>query len=142
KVLQNRFPQLHFYFDDVHGMSWIGTNGCGFIRHSWSGIPKNMVLVSTLSKTFGASGAVILCGDDKLHRGIKNFGGPLTFSAQLEPAAVAAATASADIHLSDEIYTLQDSLRHKIKLFASELDHYGLPVVSYGETPVFYLATA
>jgi len=142
KVLQNRFPQLHFYFDDVHGMSWIGTNGCGFIRHSWAGIPKNMVLVSTLSKTFGASGAVILCGDDKLYRGIKNFGGPLTFSAQLEPAAVAAATASADIHLGNEIYGLQDRLKQKVGLFASKLEQFGLPVVSYGNTPVFYIATA
>src|SRR5690606_35213072 len=115
---------------------------CGFIRHSWGGIPKNMVLVSTLSKTFGASGAVILCGDGKLYRSIKNFGGPLTFSAQLEPAAVAAATASADIHLSGEIYVLQQRLKQKVELFASNLRHYGLPVLSYGKTPVFYVATA
>lgn len=142
KRMQELFPQLHLYFDDVHGMSWIGRNGCGFIRHSWGGIPKNMVLVSTLSKTFGASGAVILCGDGKLHRSIKNFGGPLTFSAQLEPASVAAATASADIHLSGEIYGLQQRLKQKVELFASNLRHYGLPVLSYGKTPVFYVATA
>lgn len=142
KALQSLFPKLHFYFDDVHGMSWVGKNGCGFITHYWGAIPKNMVLVSTLSKTFGASGAVIVCGDAEMHRSIKNFGGPLTFSAQLEPSSVAAATASAEIHLTEEIYELQQRLKRKVDLFASNLQYYGLPVVSDGKTPVFYIATA
>lgn len=115
--LSRRYPQLHLYFDDVHGMSWKGHNGTGFIFDSLGQLPENAVVVSTLSKTFGASGATFFCTDAKLREKIRNFGGPLTFSAQLEPASVAAAIASADIHLSPEITELQKGLASKTSLF-------------------------
>ena len=66
KQLIKKYPCLHIYFDDVHGMSWIGERGAGFVKSHWSKIPENMVLISTLSKTFGASGATIICGDKEL----------------------------------------------------------------------------
>src|SRR5690606_27112938 len=142
KALQSLFPKLHFYFDDVHGMSWVGKVGCGIITHYWGAIPKSMVLVSTLSKTFGASGAAIVCGDAEMHRSIKNIGGPLTFSAPLEPSSGAAAAASPEMHVTEEIYELQHRLKRNVDLFASTLQYYGLAVVSDGKTPVFYIATA
>ena len=142
KVLMDKYQQLYLYFDDVHGMSWKGVNGTGFIKTHWHVIPENMVLVTTLSKTFGASGAIVLCGDKQKHTEIKNFGGPLTFSAQLEPAGVAAAIASAKIHLSAEIYQLQDKLKGKINRANELFKHYKLPIISFAETPVFYLGTA
>ena len=115
--LSNKYPQLHFYFDDVHGMSWIGKNGTGFVMSKLKELPEHILLFGTLSKTFGASGAVLVCSNKKMHHKIKTFGGPLTFSAQLEPASVAAAIASADIHLSDEIYLLQNELQQRIHHF-------------------------
>ena len=142
KKLVKKYPALHLYFDDVHGMSWIGKKGAGFVKSHWNKIPKNMVLISTLSKTFGASGATIICGDKELQQKIKNFGGPLTFSAQLEPSAVAAAIASANIHLSDEIDKYQKELKQKINLFKKLLRNYNLPLIAYTDTPVFYLGTA
>ena len=75
-------------------MSWKGKNGTGFVFDSIKKLPENIVIVGTLSKTFGASGATLLCKNEKLRNKIKNFGGPLTFSAQLEPASVGAAIAS------------------------------------------------
>ena len=83
-------------------------------------LPKKVVLVGTLSKTFGASGATVITTDKKLYAQIKNFGGPLTFSAQLEPASVAAAIASSRIHLSDEIYERQLQLQ-KTLLFSLKI---------------------
>ena len=142
KQLIKKYPCLHIYFDDVHGMSWIGERGAGFVKSHWSKIPENMVLISTLSKTFGASGATIICGDKELQQKIKNFGGPLTFSAQLEPSAVAAAIASADIHLSGEIDKHQKELNEKINLFKKLLRSYNHPLIAYTNTPVFYLGTA
>ncbi|MFB9080213.1 aminotransferase class I/II-fold pyridoxal phosphate-dependent enzyme [Flavobacterium procerum] len=137
--LTQKYPQLHLYFDDVHGMSWKGKNGTGFIFDAIGTLEENIVVVSTLSKTFGASGATFFCTDSKLREKIKTFGGPLTFSAQLEPASVAGAIASCDIHLSDEIYGLQTELAKKTKHFGSLLSKTSLPLVSENDSPVFFL---
>ncbi|MEG0915733.1 MAG: aminotransferase class I/II-fold pyridoxal phosphate-dependent enzyme [Myroides sp.] len=139
KELMEKYKNLYLYFDDVHGMSWTGLNGTGFIRSHWPVIPERIVLVSTLSKSFGASGAFVLSGDTALMDKIKNFGGPLTFSAQLEPSAVAAAIASAKIHLSHEISDLQNILQNKIKAFHRALLACNIPLMSDGVTPVFYI---
>src|SRR5690606_28064654 len=77
----------------------------------------------------------------KRYNKIKTFGGPLTFSAQLEPASVAAAIASADIHLSPEIYTLQQELLERINFFNAELDKTNLPLIKRNDSPVFYIGT-
>ncbi|MGS2739645.1 aminotransferase class I/II-fold pyridoxal phosphate-dependent enzyme [Sinomicrobium sp. M5D2P17] len=140
-VLCNKYPQLHLYFDDVHGMSWTGRNGTGYVLHTLGELPENVLLFGTLSKTFGASGAVLVCPDKKMYEKIRNFGGPLTFSAQLEPASVAAASASADIHLSPEIYRLQDELYHKISYFNQLLEKTELPLIKHNDSPVFYIGT-
>ncbi|TDN94968.1 7-keto-8-aminopelargonate synthetase-like enzyme [Salegentibacter sp. 24] len=139
--LSKKYPQLQLYIDDVHGMSWKGENGSGYVMSELKELPQNILLFGTLSKTFGASGAVLVCPDEKLHKKIKNFGGPLTFSAQLEPASVAAAIASADIHLSPEIYQLQSDLGNKIKYFNDLLKASDLPLVHRNNSPVFYIGT-
>jgi len=139
--LSQKYPQLHLYIDDVHGMSWRGKHGSGNVMSVLKELPQNILLFGTLSKTFGASGAVLVCPDKKLHRKIKNFGGPLTFSAQLEPASVAAAIASADIHLSPEIYDLQSDLELKINYFNELLGLTDLPLVHKNDSPVFYIGT-
>jgi 7-keto-8-aminopelargonate synthetase-like enzyme len=137
--LTKKHPKLHLYFDDVHGMSWKGKNGTGFVFDAIKELPENIVVVGTLSKTFGASGATFFCKNQKLRDKIKNFGGPLTFSAQLEPASVAAAIASADIHLSPEIIIRQQDLSDKIAYFNLLLSEGNLPIISKNDSPVFFL---
>ncbi|MEC7263641.1 MAG: aminotransferase class I/II-fold pyridoxal phosphate-dependent enzyme, partial [Bacteroidota bacterium] len=139
--LAERYPQLHFYFDDVHGMSWVGRNGTGYVLDQLGDLPENVLLFGTLSKTFGASGAVLACSNASMYDKIKTFGGPLTFSAQLEPASVAAAMASAQIHLSSEIYGLQQELRERIDFFNDCLSLTELPLIDRNESPVFYIGT-
>lgn len=138
-ALAEKYPQFHLYFDDVHGMSWKGKNGTGFIFEKLGELPENVVVVSTLSKTFGASGATFFCTDHKIREKIKIFGGPLTFSAQLEPASVAAAIASSDIHLSSEINERQLDLAKKISHFGSLLAESTLPLVAQNDSPVFFI---
>ena len=135
------YPQLRLYFDDVHGMSWKGRNGSGCVMSIVKELPEQVLLVGTLSKTFGASGATVITKDDKLFARIKNFGGPLTFSAQLEPASVGAAIASSEIHLSPEIYKKQAELAEKIKFFNNELKHTDLPLIDYNDSPVHFIGT-
>lgn len=138
--LSNKYPQLYLYFDDVHGMSWKGKNGTGYVLEELGNhLPDHVLLIGTLSKTFGASGAVLACSDKELHRKIKTFGGPLTFSAQLEPASVAAASASADIHLSPEIYLLQNELSNSISYFNELLEITDLPLITKNTSPVFFI---
>ncbi|WP_188050018.1 aminotransferase class I/II-fold pyridoxal phosphate-dependent enzyme [Flavobacterium sp. GP15] len=141
-TLSKKYPQLHLYFDDVHGMSWKGKNGTGYVLIVLKHIPANVMIMGTLSKTFGASGAVLICPDAKLREKIKVFGGPLTFSAQLEPASVAAAIASAAIHLSPEIDVLQAELAEKIAYFNELLSKTSLPIIVQNDSPVFFLGTA
>jgi 7-keto-8-aminopelargonate synthetase-like enzyme/predicted N-acyltransferase len=140
-TLSQKYPQLNFYFDDVHGMSWIGKNGTGYVLSELGELSENILLFGTLSKTFGASGAVLVCSNTKMYHEIKTFGGPLTFSAQLEPASVAAATASAAIHLSPEIYEMQRELRERIEYFNELLQQTLLPLIDQNISPVFYIGT-
>ncbi|ESU19097.1 2-amino-3-ketobutyrate coenzyme A ligase [Flavobacterium cauense R2A-7] len=139
--LTQKYPQLHLYFDDVHGMSWKGKNGTGYVFDSFNQLPNNVLIVSTLSKTFGASGAMLICSDGKLRDKIKNFGGPLTFSAQLEPASLAAASSSADIHLSPEITVMQNELTERISYFNSLLEDSPVPLIVKNDSPVFFIGT-
>lgn len=141
KVLSQKYPQLNFYFDDVHGMSWIGKNGTGYVLSELGELSENVLLFGTLSKTFGASGAVLVCSTNKMYTRIKTFGGPLTFSAQLEPASIGAAIASADIHLSPEIYILQAELRERVEYFNHLLKQTALPLIDHNISPVFYIGT-
>lgn len=140
--LSKKYPQLYLYFDDVHGMSWQGKNGTGYVLSILKELPYNVMIMVTLSKTFGASGAALICSDQKLREKIKNFGGPLTFSAQLEPASVAAAIAAADIHRSPEIEVLQAELAGKIHYFNDLLSKTSLPIIVQNNSPVFFLGTA
>jgi 7-keto-8-aminopelargonate synthetase-like enzyme/predicted N-acyltransferase len=140
-ALSEKYPQLYLYFDDVHGMSWAGKNGTGYVMSKIQELPPNVLVFGTLSKTFGASGAICICSDNQMHARIKTFGGPLTFSAQLEPASVGAAIASADIHLSPEIYTLQEQLSDRTTYFNYLLKQTDLPLVEENECPVFYVGT-
>src|SRR5690606_29415775 len=141
EVLVKQYPCLQLYFDDVHGMSWTGRNGTGFVMNALERFTDSVVLFTTLSKSFGASGGVLVCPNKNLQQYVKTFGGPLTFSAQLEPASVAAAIASANIHLSDEIYSLQEDLRQRITYFNELVAKTDLPIVDANASPVFYIGT-
>ncbi|MDF9797391.1 7-keto-8-aminopelargonate synthetase-like enzyme/predicted N-acyltransferase [Catalinimonas alkaloidigena] len=141
QYLQELYPQLHLYIDDVHGMSWAGKHGAGYVMSQVGDLSEKMVLVGTLSKTFGASGSVVAFGDEKLYETCKIFGGPQTFSAQLEPSSVAAALASAKIHLSEEIYQLQDELREKVDYCNSLINQTNLPLIQENKCPVHFIGT-
>jgi len=138
-ALVNKYDCLHVYVDDVHGMSWAGKNGTGYVKSVMPELHSKFILVSTLSKTFGANGASIITDNPEIFRKIKTFGGPLSFSAQLDPASVGAAIASAEIHLSDEIYKMQTELSTRIDYCNKLLRETNLPLVEYNTCPVFFV---
>ena len=140
--LQKKYPQLHLYIDDVHGMSWAGKHGTGYVMSQLETLPERVVLVGTLSKSFGASGSVVAFGDEMLYEKYRVFGGPQTFSAQLEPSSVAAALASARIHLSDEIYEMQNDLQEKVSYCNQLIRQTGLPLIQENVCPVHFIGAA
>ncbi len=138
-ILLNKYKNFYLYVDDAHGMSWAGKNGTGYALSQVPLHPK-MVLATSLNKAFAAGGSVFVFGDEALCDKVTHVGGPLIFAGQHQNAALGATIACADIHLSSEIYTLQQDIAQKIKYCQQQLENYGLPIVSDPSTPIFFVA--
>ena len=135
----NQYEQFHLYVDDAHGMSWTGANGRGYVL-SQMPYHEKMIMATSLAKGFASCGGVIVCNNDDLKTMIKTFSGPSIFSGPLQPAVMGASIASAKIHLTDEIDTLQNDLFERMFYFIQTAAKYNLPIVNNDLTPIFYLA--
>jgi 7-keto-8-aminopelargonate synthetase-like enzyme len=136
--LLNSYEQLYLYIDDAHGMSWAGENGSGFVR---SQVLKHdrMYLTTSLGKAFGVSGGVLVFPNQQSYRRVREFGRTLIFSIQISPPVLGAAIASAKIHLSQEIYTLQNKLQERIKFFNQTAKLYELALIRESLSPVMFI---
>ncbi|KUJ67114.1 aminotransferase class I and II [Streptomyces albus subsp. albus] len=118
--LQDRYGLL-VYYDDSHSLSAYGERGVGYVRSHSPVLDERTIVVATLNKAFGTSGAAIVLdgyGKETL-RVIERFGGALNYSQLLNTAAVGAGLASAEIHRTAELTALQHRLRGNIALFDS-----------------------
>ncbi|WP_114778998.1 bifunctional aminotransferase class I/II-fold pyridoxal phosphate-dependent enzyme/GNAT family N-acetyltransferase [Botryobacter ruber] len=141
-ALAEKYEQLHLYVDDAHGMSWAGKHGTGYVMSQMpEGLYRKMILTANLGKGFGACGGLSLFPNEEWYNKVNNFGGPLTFSVQIEPATLGAALASARIHMSDEIYDYQQELQNKIAYFNALLEKTDLPLVHESKSPIFFIGT-
>lgn len=138
KFLMDKYDSFHVYFDDAHGMSWMGKNGKGYVLSQILYHPK-MVFITSLCKGFGTSGGAVVCYDDKIKELVRNCGGTMIFSGPLQPGNLGAAVKSAEIHLSKEINERQEALFYRIEYFKKKAIELNLPIVSKGETPIFFL---
>ncbi len=141
-ALADKYEQLYLYIDDAHGMSWAGKHGTGYVMSQMNDrLYRKMVLTANLGKAFGACGGLSLLPNEEWYNKVNNFGGPLTFSVQIEPATLGAAIASAKIHLSTEITYLQEELQQKIAYFNVLLKNTTLPLVHVSNSPIFFIGT-
>ena len=138
--LLNKYEEFHLYVDDAHGMSWAGKHGRGYVLSKIPYHPR-MVLTTSLAKGFGSCGGALAFYNEEQKNLIKNCSGPSIFSGPLQPAVLGASIASAKIHLSGEIDTLQDDLYERMFYFTQTASKYGVPVVSNELTPIFFVAT-
>lgn len=138
-ALLDKHKKLHLYLDDAHGMSWAGPNGTGYTM-SQTKIHKRMVLGTSMAKGFGSCGGIFVFPDKEMREKVWHWGGPLSHSGPQEPATVAAAIASAKIHLSEEIYELQRKLQNRIRYCNEIMAHYKVPLVSESISPIFFIA--
>ncbi|MDP1665235.1 MAG: aminotransferase class I/II-fold pyridoxal phosphate-dependent enzyme [Methylobacter sp.] len=137
-TLLNRYEQLHLYFDDAHGMSWIGKHGRGYVLDCLP-IQERMVVATSLCKAYAAGGGALIFPNAQMHRHVKNCGGPMIFSGPIQPPMLGAALASARIHLSPEIDCLQQELQDRIALCNRLLQVYEIPVGCSSQSPIFYI---
>lgn len=138
EIMLNKNKNMYLYVDDAHGMSWTGIHGSGFTRSKIQHHDR-MVLATSLAKGFASAGGVFVLPDDEMYWKVKNWGGPLTYSGPQQPAVIGSSIASAKIHMSNEIYTLQESLQNKIEFCNEVLKHYELPVVADSNSPIFFI---
>jgi 7-keto-8-aminopelargonate synthetase-like enzyme len=138
--LMQKYPKLHLYVDDAHGMSWYGKNGCGRIFESCD-LNKKTIYVSTLANGFGTMGGVVVFPNDTWYKKVIIHGGPLAYSHPIPPPMMGASIASAEIHLSSEIILLQNSLKEKLNYTKELIEGSNLPLVSNPETPIFFVGT-
>lgn len=118
-ALQDKYG-LFLYFDDSHSLSAVGNQGQGYIRSFMAELTPRTVLVYSLAKAFAANGGGIFMSQRADYLQIfRRFGGPMSYSQYLNPAAIGAAMASLDIHRSSELGVLQARLNANIALFDS-----------------------
>jgi 7-keto-8-aminopelargonate synthetase-like enzyme len=136
--LLERHERLHVYLDDAHGMSWSGLHGRGVAAETLGGHPRVVIAVS-LNKAFGAGGGALVFPDPVRKSRVRNVGSTLMFTGPLQPPQLGAALASARIHLSPEIETLQAELAARIAFADSTARELDLPLASRGGVPIHYV---
>jgi 7-keto-8-aminopelargonate synthetase-like enzyme len=139
-TLLEKYPKLHLYMDDAHGIGWTGQWGTGHVHAHLSHHPR-LYLIGSMAKSFGASGGVLVFPDEVSKEKVKACGGTMMFSGPLQPATLAAAIASAQIHLSPELDSLQKSIRERINLFNEQAAQHSLTVMSRSHCPIRFIRT-
>jgi 7-keto-8-aminopelargonate synthetase-like enzyme len=137
--LLDKYDNLYLYIDDAHGMSWTGPNGAGYVsKYLPLGHPK-VVMVTSLGKGFGIGGGALICPNEKIRGWLKKVGLTNVFCTQLPNYMLGSGIESAKIHLTNEIYTLQDTLKTNIEFFVETCRKQDVLVHNYSETPIFYM---
>lgn len=137
--LAEKYEQLYLYVDDAHGMSWAGKNGTGYVMSQMDKLYHKMILTTTMGKGFGCAGGITVFPNKEWSDKVKLFGGPLTFSVQMEPPILGAALASAQIHLSDQMECYQKNLQEKILYCNDLMKEADLPLVAINTSPLFFI---
>lgn len=136
--LLDRYEQLHLYLDDIHGMSWAGPHGAGYIM-SQVEYHNRLFLTTGLTKAFGVAGGLLVYPDEKHLQLIRNTSKAFIFSIQMPPMVLGAVIASAKIHLTDEIYTMQNELKKKVLYFNNKARELQLPLINENDSPIMFI---
>ena len=136
--LLDKYENFYTYIDDSHGMSWAGKNGAGYVLGQVDMHPK-MYITTGLAKSFGVCGGVLIFPNEDAKNLVRHCGKTLMFSGPIQPANLGAIIASAKIHLSEEIYGLQQQMVERINYFRRTADKYNLPLIGGGRSPIFFI---
>lgn len=119
--LQDQYG-LFLYIDEAHGISINGSNGKGLFLGTGRELNKNTMIISSLSKGFGANGGgMVICFERNWVELIKKYGGPMLWCAPLGSALWGGARAALRLHKDGTVDRLQKELRRKVNLFDHEM---------------------
>jgi 7-keto-8-aminopelargonate synthetase-like enzyme len=136
--MADRHEELYMYIDDIHGMSWAGPHGTGYVL-SQAPYHDKLYLTTGLTKAFGAAGGVLVYPNQESFQLVKNTSRAFIFSIQMPPMVLGAAIESAKIHLSDEIIKYQQELEEKVEFFNSTAKKLGLPLIDETNSPIGFI---
>jgi 7-keto-8-aminopelargonate synthetase-like enzyme len=139
-ALADRYPALHLYLDDAHGMSTQGKHGRGYVLDQVEQPHPRLFLATSLIKGFGAGGGGLLALPTRWQRDLLQRISPSQiFSVAVSSPVLGAAHASADIHLSDELSPLLDDLHARIRHFRTRAGQHGLRLSSDARSPLQFV---
>lgn len=138
EALMNKYSHFRLYVDDAHAMSCFGENGKGFVLGEIDLHPQ-MVVGTSLNKAFASGGGAFIFPTEEMYQRVRNCGGPMITSGPMQPSALGAAIAAADIHLSNEIKEMQTELRNNILYCHYLLEKAGLPNLAEKDSPIFFV---
>lgn len=138
RTLLERYPRLHLYVDDAHGMSWTGRHGRGTALTELPASERVIVAVS-LSKAFGATGGALALPSAELRVRLRRSGGPMIFSGPIPPAGLGACLASAELHLRPEFETMQHELHQRMHFARELLGGARVAMTTNDATPIFMI---
>ncbi len=137
-AMADRHKELYMYIDDIHGMSWTGPHGTGYVL-SQGEYHDRLFLTTGLTKAFGSAGGVLVFPDQEIFQLVKNTSRAFIFSIQMPPMVLGATIESAKIHLSDEIIGYQEELSQKVEYFNLTAKKLGLPLISESISPIGFI---
>ncbi|MBQ0782781.1 MAG: 8-amino-7-oxononanoate synthase [Amphritea sp.] len=118
--------------DDAHGLGCIGKQGRGTVDHFNLGSDQVQVLMGTLGKAFGTSGAFV-AGSEELIETLVQHARTYIYTTSMSPAIAEATRASLKLVQQDE--WRREKLNHLIARFRNGCEQLGLPLMD-SPTPI------
>ncbi len=112
--------------DDAHGFGPLGANGAGIVEHFGLGIEEVPVLVGTLGKSFGTSGAFV-AGSEELIETLIQFARPYIYTTSQPPALACATLKSLELLRTE--HWRREHLGRLIQQFRHGTEQIGLQLM-------------
>ncbi|GFM56764.1 8-amino-7-oxononanoate synthase [Pseudomonas cichorii] len=112
--------------DDAHGFGPLGANGAGIVEHFGLGIGEVPVLVGTLGKSFGTSGAFV-AGSEELIETLIQFARPYIYTTSQPPALACATLKSLELLRTE--HWRREHLGRLIQQFRRGAEQIGLQLM-------------
>ncbi|MEE5044840.1 8-amino-7-oxononanoate synthase [Pseudomonas alliivorans] len=112
--------------DDAHGFGPLGANGAGLVEHFGLSMEDVPVLIGTLGKSFGTSGAFV-AGSEELIETLIQFARPYIYTTSQPPALACATLKSLELLRTEQ--WRREHLSHLIRQFRQGAEQLGLQLM-------------
>jgi 7-keto-8-aminopelargonate synthetase-like enzyme len=139
--LLDEFPNFYCYLDDAHGSSAFGNRGIGYVLSQCAVQHPKLIVAVSYGKCFGmGTGAGLIFPNAEWRRKVRTCGSTMIFSGPIPNPMLGGGIASAKIHLTDEITTMQLELQDKLSHFHDCAAALHLQLLSDRMSPIQYVS--